>query len=145
MFRAIVVCFAFMLTLVATGCDKSGDSKEASDDVAAQEGLKSIADGALSYFQEEHVDDTGLQVTTAVYPLAVEKVCAKKPTAGVWQDLRFSTKVENVEYCYQSSADRKKFAAGAKAGETTYCVKGDTSQPDGYPQLSKIEKGACDL
>ena len=104
------------------------DSKTAE----AEENLKSIGDGAVTYYQEEHASGTGLTVETRTYyqadittqgaNTAGDKTDPKTTTWSEWRPLRFElTKPHYYSYNYASTAP-KAFTATAEA-----CLEGDGS------------------
>lgn len=103
----------------------------------AEQNLKAITDGALSYFSREHVESGaspvpggGEAVVTHIFPLSPEPTCTSSggepekksmPKAadyreGVFRSLRFKIgKPHHYRYCYQSFDEGSRFKAWAEA------------------------------
>src|SRR5690606_33467160 len=126
------------------------DSKTAE----AEQNLKTISDGALTYFQEEHDDSTGLSVVAQVYPPGNQCIegggilDGSKSAPGntdwmhpVWQNTRFSlSKPHYFQYCYAESNSGRGFSARADAAldgdgviDTRFCVTGNDAPAVGAP------------
>lgn len=112
----------------------------------AEQNLKAIGDGALEYYHEDHaISDDGLKTEAKVYPNSASQVCTPgaepnstktqpNPAAfelSPWREMNFTIgKPHYFQYCYQSSATRKTFAALAQAAlggenpDSFFCLRG---------------------
>jgi len=122
----------------------------------AEENLKSMGDGALVYYQEEHANTTdGLSVTTRVFPSGTacsagnvtdgSKVSPDSTdwTVSPWKELRFRiSKPHYYEYCYTAANADKDFTGVASASldgngtDSIFEIQGNGA--DGTPTLSAI-------
>lgn len=133
---ALLVCLIFF-----AACKKSEEGPKEDEE------LKSLGDGAMAYFQEEHMDpNDSLRVVTRVYPAAVKPICIKEGKSDdgeVFKQLRYSG-VTPFEICYQSNETQTAFRAYSQVdGKIHLCLQG--SADGGIPSLSQIKEDKCEL
>ncbi|MDX9720236.1 MAG: hypothetical protein RBU37_05790 [Myxococcota bacterium] len=133
---ALVVCLIFF-----AACKKSEDGPKEDEE------LKSLGEGALAYFQEEHMDPNDpIKVVTKVFPAAVNPICIKEGKSDdgeVFKQLRYSG-VTTFEVCYQSNDTHTAFRAYSQVdGKIHLCLKG--SSDGGVPKLSNISEDKCEM
>ncbi|PIV98321.1 MAG: hypothetical protein COW42_15365 [Deltaproteobacteria bacterium CG17_big_fil_post_rev_8_21_14_2_50_63_7] len=118
--------------------------------------LRDIAEGVTVYVETERFDANGA-VIPPTFPLSVDLSCAEPmddfiQPQGVFADLGFGPRKTLYQYCYRTSEDGLRFAAGARADldgdglvDSAFCVRGMMNE--GYPYLQMPEKtpvdGAC--
>lgn len=127
------------------------DYMDRSRSVEAEMGLKALGDGALAYFQMEHVSPNNpMEVTTGVFPSAPAWTCTEGDEGEVspWLELRFEVSEPGMyRYCYRSHESGRAFAARAEgAGEEVWCLTGAVVEDD--PVLGailEVSREACEV